>query len=186
MARITARQAHTRAKYKRNVKRNDTSKAHSEARNRYIRQLWNAGIAVQDENNEDRKIPPGKLINKEKGLRLQKNSKITDFFTVKSARIQTMPDPRNHSKRNCIEIITLDNDDDDDTSDRNNNMPPHLREPAEIKPLSHRRSINAADLGSSFRDLNLSVTVDEDIEIVEMLPPIPLRNHPVFDIDESV
>lgn len=44
-------------------------------------------------------------------------------------------------------------------------------------------SLDLSNLGTSFEDLNLKIKVDEDIEIVEMLPPIPLRNHPVYDLD---
>lgn len=47
-----------------------------------------------------------------------------------------------------------------------------------------RCKLDVSNLGTSFEELNLKVHIDEDIEIVDMLPPIPLRNHPVYDIDE--
>lgn len=36
----------------------------------------------------------------------------------------------------------------------------------------------------TLNDLNVGATADEDIEIVDMLPPIPLRDHPVVDVED--
>lgn len=43
--------------------------------------------------------------------------------------------------------------------------------------------LDISKLGTSFEDLELKVKVDQDVEIVDMLPPIPLRKHQIFDID---
>lgn len=36
----------------------------------------------------------------------------------------------------------------------------------------------------SFKDLKVEANTDEDVEVLDVLPPIPLRDHPVFDLDD--
>lgn len=35
----------------------------------------------------------------------------------------------------------------------------------------------------NFKDLTVAKKADDDIEVLDILPPIPLRDHPVFDLD---
>lgn len=51
----------------------------------------------------------------------------------------------------------------------------------DIKPLITK--LDHSSLGVSFEDLKLKIRVEEDIEVVDILPPIPLRKHEIFDID---
>lgn len=46
-------------------------------------------------------------------------------------------------------------------------------------------STSGSQLESPFVDPNFSIKVEEDLEIVGMLPPIALRDHPVIDLDEE-
>lgn len=211
MARITARQAYTRAKLKRERRRHDLDKAMIEARDRYIRQLSDIGILVQDENTDQRSRPTrtnnniGSNNKRSPGLKrsLTQNTKITDFFAVLSRGRDNVPKfqacRRSSSSKlnvtsslgqNAIEVITIDDSETETCDDNNNNsnqiskhcdlIPQQIQ--SDVKPFQH---LNISNLGTSFEELNLKVKVDEDIEIVEMLPPIPLRNHPVFELEED-
>lgn len=221
MARVTARQAFTRAKSKRTKDKSASDRALLEARRRYIRQLGQVGIQVEGASQlmqeQDRPVSKAQTNIIKKRPSPTRNAaitsrKITDYFAVtKNLDLITRvrkPMARITSTRdqNGVEVITID-EDDSDIPDSNNNhdnnennnisletlnssdwssssggSTPGSSKNGDIKPL--RCKLDLSNLGKSFDELNLRVPIDEDIEIVDMLPPIPLRNHPVFDIDD--
>lgn len=72
--------------------------------------------------------------------------------------------------------------DTDSESDNGNQRPSRpFKIDEDVKPQVAR--FDVGHLGVSFDDLQLKAGVDEDVEIVEILPPIPLRQHVVYDIE---
>lgn len=207
MVRITARQAYTRSRSKRERKKVDIDKALVEARRRYIRQLSSLSDLTSDinnnfnddsENQRDRSNPQpmtSRSITRKASSRRNTsdslNKKITDFFS-KTTHLESVHKFRaNHSlrtsssiNRDGIETITIyDSENDDnggtspDDSTTSNDACPESSSSTETHPIK----LESMQCRLSLDGLKLRV--DEEIEIVEMLPPIPLRDHPVFDVD---
>lgn len=212
MARITARQAYTRARTKRDKRRLDLDRAMVEARNRYIKQLSDVVRLAEVENKG--MVPATSRSKRSPALRRNQsldNTKITDFFSKQTRGITTsspkvISRPRSRSTNaiidmNGIEIITIDDDDDVDevVNNRSSDITPNNEEqaqittsdsnidnlPSELPDIKPFQQLTLSDLSNSFEEIMTKLNVDEDIEIVEMLPPIPLRDHPVHDIDDD-
>jgi len=143
---------------------------------------------------------------------VSQNTKITDYYTVLSRGRENMSkspphetrsqillrpsrgeNPTDHRKAQGItsnravidnpETITISDSEETDGghvtnvfTDRRMKFDPDPANPSDASPL--------VKLNVSFKDLNVSVKVDEDIEIVDMLPPICLRDHPVVDLED--
>lgn len=233
MARITARQAFTRSRARRENQRSEQARVINEARRKYIRQLTDLGLmatenrqvtnsSLDDDDSSGsgsqksepskfpRKLPiHGRKIRLRRGA--ENNKKITDYFTVQSRGRENLPKspqlivrtstntttttPRQLSRTGTpsstprysregnihsdVEIVTLSDSDDDSNDNTVSSIACHLSVKSEQFDNSDNPSL---PITSPFKDL--SVKVDEDIEIVDMLPPIPLREHPVFEIEE--
>ena len=205
MARITARQAFTRAKSRQDKRKSELARTLLQARDRYINQLVTAGISYRDEN-PFRNLSKRTLTHPEdsgRPLQMAKrkaatanNKKITDYFPVTTEGRENVF-KNSHTKRqstssrlnisssfdlNGTEIITIGDSGSESFDDNNNHSNHHQLPQHDVKPC---QPLNVNNLNTSFQELNFSLQVDDDIEIVEMLPPIPLRDHPVFDLDET-
>lgn len=228
MARITARQAYTRTRTKREQRKAESNRAILEARNRYIRQLSDVGLIVQNETNQMRSGPndntsgPSKFdhtmqtASGKRKTRISKtnvnNRKITDYFPILTKgreNIQKSPIPITRGNRlrffqvrrqSCsssdqVECITINSDCESD-DDNNNNIKDNSVAQAQatientickIEPTNiNQRKLSLSKLDTSFGELNIKVIVDDDVEIVDMLPPIPLRDHPVHELDDDL
>lgn len=188
MARVTARQAFTRARTKRMRTRAEMNKNLVRQKNNYVQQLSNMGVDV--------KLPPSTRATVKRQTRNQEDThkKITDYFastnklefkamTKKTLRTSSYIDT------NGIEIITLEESDLE-----NNNSTIDENDPRNVSgslPGDFNRSASDSTrtdnsiFGSSLSDLDIKIKIDEDVEIVEMLPPIPLRDHPIHEIDDA-
>lgn len=173
MARITARQAFSRVR----AKRRPIDMANP---SRVMRQSYMINRTVA--------IPQGNETNQENHLRRpqtrradsiestpKKNMRITDFFYKTSSpraafgmknRIQTTSE----IGRDGIETITIHESDNDCS-----------RITPTDSPLSNNTcNIQCTDIK---RERSSSQSHEDDVLIIEVLPPIPLRDHPVHNID---
>lgn len=235
MVRITARQAFTRAKTRREKGKIDTNKALVEARRRYVRQLADVGIEFQGASQLSQLAQPStseEATTKGRGRKpIQHHQqpgtkKITDYF-CKTRTLEFNPRVKQPLKTsssfdpNGIECVTIYDSDNEacvgnnnmdiqndnvlntpqrstsydsagnsfweTSSDSNNSNQVQLgsRQPSteDFKPLVAKLDIS--NLGVSFEDLKLKVKVNEDVEIVDMLPPIPLRKHEIYELEDD-
>lgn len=51
--------------------------------------------------------------------------------------------------------------------------------------IESNNSPSVKNLSMSLKDLNVGTDIDEDVEVVEVLPPISLRNHPIIDVEDD-
>lgn len=231
MARVSARQAYTRAKSKRQKTRAESQKAMVEARLKYVKQLTILGVSAE-QLHESKRSPRSRTRQTASTSDNMGSKKITDYFPVtrnldlmhkvKSSKpmFSSSLDP---SGVETITIYDSEQEDNPDNDDNNNNsattnnsnnsggsnsinnenlntswhsslwdssyesnncdqstLPAKNTAQTDLKPFRSK----VDNLGTSLQELKLKFQVDEEIEIVEMLPPIPLRNHPVFEVDE--
>lgn len=90
---------------------------------------------------------------------------------------------------NNVEVISLiDSDDDCDGVDSNNlgssKRSPRVHNNISLKSEWKRRIFGTDSSKKELCDYqNERLQIDEDVEIVEILPPIPLRDHPTFYVE---
>lgn len=238
MGRITARLASTRARSRRENKREETTRTLQEARTRYINQLSGLGIMrnpesrllIQSNENsisestisDNREAKPKSLPRGKIQLRkaAEDNRKITDYYQlIHRGRENLVKSPLHiirapsasdrlsnssvftnyerpklnmttrRSSRNSgstdVEVITLtDSEDCEENNNCSSNRIPEVK--YKLPPAERIECSSSLVSETSFKDLNIEgVKIDEDIEIVEMLPPIPLRDHPLVDLEED-
>lgn len=88
-------------------------------------------------------------------------------------------------KQRKVEIVTIcDTDDEDDIVRSNRLITEKLKQSEKICQLDLKHSIKLSDPEGIKQELT-DCTGDADIEIVEVLPPIPLRDHPIYDLDDE-
>lgn len=207
MARTTARQAFTRSRAKRVSNREAAAKAMKAAREKFLQQLSVLGAAINQKSDKKPVTVPMENSNTRKPV-LQ-NHKITEYYLVMSRGRENVPKSSRQIERTLDihpnkslgrgetfnkgplsshisagnstvghEVITLDDSDDDGEEAINRSQ----------IMLGYTSDNNTSDMESSvespFTDSNISLRVGDDIEIVDMLPPIPLRDHPVVDLDD--
>lgn len=229
MARVTARQAFTRAKTRRERGKVESTRALVEAKRRYVRQLAQVGIVVDGSSQmteAQNQAPKERSRRSASTNQASHSKKITDYFSKTRSLDLFSPKVKQPLKTSssfdpngieCVTIYDSDNEPPDDNNNRGtattsapsiaNANTSHagseassiwdtssdsgnsshaaydMRTSEEIKPKIARLDIS--NLGVSFDELQLKVKVDEDVEIVDMLPPIPLRKHEVFGVDED-
>jgi hypothetical protein len=170
MARITARQAFTRARARRIKSRTEQHKALMNQRNIFAQQL-------QAHEQSD-----AKTTRRSRRAMDEKSKKITDYFVTTNKLCLGVKKMHTNSKQ--IEVITIDCDANNNQDEGIENDPHNVNSSSEFSDVSDNKSnIEVSHLGASLEDLGIEVKVEEDVEIVEILPPIPLRDHPVHEID---
>lgn len=200
MARITARQALTRARSRRDKRREETSRAMAEAKTNYLRKLSNIGIMVPNQSNQENRANEQSNDNKPKIGRPRKNVennlKITDFFPVHSRGRENLPKSPQVSKHMTrigeVDVVTISDSEDD------NEISAHCN-PQNLQKCDHNKSElskstllkkEPPDVKAEFKqggslEISTSLRLDQDVEIVTILPPIPLRDHPLYDLEDD-
>lgn len=147
---------------------------------------------------------------KSKKAASQYNRKITDFFPIRGREsivkspivsdraksllisnghnsiTSTLRAPFRSSDSKEVEVICLDDSDDD--CDNQSSYPrssEHLHGNLKFKQEKQNKDSSSPNLSKTKQDnqLDQNFKVDGDVEVVEMLPPIPLRNHPTFYVE---
>lgn len=211
MARMTARQAAQRTRTRREPRGRSLRQISNVG---VVSGINNLSLPVVDYERNNELIPSVKPIIQRRVPKarqiLTNNTKITDFFpvltrgrdNVKSPqiapRIGSQRSPSNYIGRNDIsdvpaatvclpEVRTGESSITNfiNSSDANSNYSAS-RIPLTTGP-SVKRNLYESEVPKepcdSFKLLNCS-TYDEDIEVVTILPPISLRDHPVVDLNE--
>lgn len=210
MARVTARQAFTRAKVRRTLARASNSRNLNESTKGFANQVSRLGAlkltqqhisgpSIEDANNNLLGGLAAATVSKRSSRKATKSSitahnrKITDYYPVLLRGRENVPkspqqvvSPRlrgpQPSFQEHIEVITIDSSDEES----NQHSSPSTSDTFRMKtePLDHKCQLpQALGLKISFDNLNIDSKLDEEIEIVDMLPPIPLRKHEIFDIE---
>jgi len=201
MVRTTARQAYTRSRASRERKRVESTRELVEGRRKYIRQLaslrdlsyGNNNTAPHDNPQPDRttsKPSTSKSTVRNRAEDLRK--KITDFFPkvshpeylltkIRSSRpihTTSFVDP------DGTETITIHDSEDDENVRTSPDVSLSAQQFSSGTSSPYEQSVKAEPVQSNLSLDGLTLRLEEDIEIVDILPPIPLRDHPVFDLDE--
>lgn len=206
MVRVTARQAFTRSRVKKLHERDERAKQLNVAKKKF-QQLQLSVLGVSIKSRGPKKA--NQALNSNKTI--TPNRKITDYYSVRSRGTENIPlsppqvgrSPEYLSRKLDMSIyipadgqpivITLDDTDEeseneiiqerlrfcersDDYSSRNPSI-------SSDEPKPNVEDTSPTPLRSPFNDPNFSIKLEDDLEIVDILPPIPLRDHPVVDLE---
>lgn len=207
-------QVRTRAKAKKFQERDERAQILNQAREKYLRQLSILGVALRVQNDKKPLINNNTSSAKKPPTTNHKITDYYSVRSKGRENVPLTPPLVGRNQRqprakitSCINgstdgewplVITLGDTDDesdteveDDTSSRlhsetNEENDEDLRSNpsiSETEPFAG--NISHTSMLSPFIDPNFSIKLDEDLEIVDMLPPIALRDHPVVDLEED-
>lgn len=222
MARVTARQAFTRARSKKFQELDRKAKELRQAKQRFFQQIL--GVVNTKNNKPSERKPVSQLpsssslsstlVTSSNKHNQMLNHKITEYYSVKAKGRENVPQTpprlgrnirqhRNKSNNNTYNssidgdpiVITIEDTDDEQDLDTDNEVENDIQdrlsqdyktsEDTSDDERDECGSTSGRPLESPFMDPNFSIKLEEDLEIVDMLPPIALRDHPVIDLDQE-
>lgn len=207
-------QVRTRAKTRKFQERDDRAQILNRAREKYLHQLSILGVAFRAHNDKKPLINNNTSRTKKPPTPNHKITDYYSVRSRGRENVPQTPPQVGRNQRHSTGkitsasngstdgkwplVITLGDTDDESETDIESDIPDSPRSetndeneeyvqsnPSTIETETPARNLTQRSIESPFSDPNFSIRLDEDLEIVDMLPPIALRDHPVFDLEEE-